>query len=252
MKGVILCTGTKETSDSFFISVFDRERPLSILSEVLFTPAASRCMGGGEGSIGDRWRGCMLPGCQAAVSTSTGRVKMSCSRDIAQKSITLARNIPIPYTYLATAGNCRSLSSWCRQNISPRVFSGISRRLCAAIMSHSAVCQVSQCAAVPSLLVILANIHYSEAACQHASCLPASISVPGKWYLAAPIIFVHVVGNVEIEVEDIMLEPSKNFRHVNHRIVSQDFFWGSSSNTRPLLPIFIATTKIRHNWRLYR
>lgn len=193
-----------------------------------------------------------LPGCQAAVSTSTGRVKMSCGRDIAQKGIILARNIPIPYTYLATAGNCRSLSSWCRQNIAPRVFSGISRRLCAAIMYHSAVCQVSKCAAVPSLLVILANIHYREAACQHASCLPASISVPGKWYLAAPIIFVHVVGNVEIEVEDIMLEPSKNFRHVNHRIVSQDFFWGSSSNTRPLLPIFIATTKIRHNWRLYR
>ena len=152
----------------------------------------------GEGSIGDRWRGCMLPGCQAAVSTSTGRVKMSCSRDIAKKGITLARNIPIPYTYLATAGNCRSLSSWCRQNISPRVYSGISRRLCAAIMSHSALCQVSQCAAVPSLLVILVNIHYREAACQHASCLHASISVPGKWYLAAPIIFVHVVGNAEI------------------------------------------------------
>ena len=150
MKDLILCRGTKETSDSFFISVFDRERPLSILSEVLFTPAASRCMGGGEGSIGDRWRGCMLLGCQAAVSTSTGRVKMSCGRDIALKIITFARNIPIPYTYLATAGNCKSLSSWCRQNISPRVFSGISRRLCAAIMSHSALSSVPMCSSPQS------------------------------------------------------------------------------------------------------
>lgn len=45
-----------------------------------------------------------LPGCQGAVSTSTGRVKMSCSRDIAPKGITLSTKVPIPYIYSATAG----------------------------------------------------------------------------------------------------------------------------------------------------